>query len=512
MAQVTEVAANTPYALDMRGVTKRFPGTLAVDNVSFSVKVGEVHALVGENGAGKSTLMKMIAGSFHDYEGDIYINGQKADLHTPALAKEKGVGMIYQELSLARPISIMENLLVGRLPKKGNSPFIDKQEALKQAKALLLRVGLHGLDPRTPISEISQCDAQLVEIAKVLGNNPSILVMDEPTSALSSEEVNRLFNIIGQLKSEGISIIYISHHLQEIFRVCDRVTVMRDGKKIASSEIADTTPEQLIEQMVGRSVAAFYAERQSKIGKEVRFAAQDISRWGFFHHISFEVHAGEILGISGLAGAGRSELARSIVGIDPLDDGHLFLDGKEVRFDSMGSAIDNGVAYLTENRKVDGLALRLTVAENTLSTIVPRLSSGLLYNPASGKQNVMDLIDELSIYPPEPHRPVANLSGGNQQKVLMAKWLATKPAVLILDEPTRGVDIGAKEIIHKAVQNLASEGSAVILITSDLPEMVGLSDRALIMRNGHIIGEIEKDEMSENALLLAANGEGRHIS
>lgn len=498
-------------ALEMIGVTKRFPGTLAVDGVDFSVEAGQVHALVGENGAGKSTLMKMIAGSFNDYTGKVLIKGQEVELHSPAIAKDKGIGMIYQELSLARPISIMENLLVGRLPKRRGLPIIDKKEAVRMSKELLAQVGLGNLDPLMPISQISQCEAQLVEIAKVLGNNPSIIVMDEPTSALSSEEVGRLFEIIGQLKSRGIAIIYISHHLQEIFSISDVVTVMRDGKKIMTCPTGQTSPAEIIELMVGRSVAEFYAQRRSVIGDKI-FEVKNLSRWGFFHNVSFEVHAGEILGISGLAGAGRSELARSIVGIDPVDEGEIMLKGKKVAFKSMREAINGGVAYLTENRKVDGLALPLTVAENTLSTVIDRIAKGLVYNSSDGKNVVKDMIENLSIYPPEPDRPVANLSGGNQQKVLMAKWLATEPTVLILDEPTRGVDIGAKEIIHKAVQNLASKGNAVVLITSDLPEMVGLSDRAIILRNGHVIGEIEKDEMSESALLLAANGEGRHVS
>lgn len=502
---------STPtVVLDMQGVSKRFPGTLAVDNVDFRIHAGEVHALVGENGAGKSTLMKMIAGSFSDYTGKVMVNSKEVNLHSPAIAKENGIGMIYQELSLARPLSIAENLLVGRLPKIKGTPFIDNKQIMRQAKDLLSQVGLEYLDPQTTIAEISQCEAQLVEIAKVLGTNPSILVMDEPTSALSSEEVTRLFSIICRLKERGIAIVYISHHLQEIFAVANTVTVMRDGKRIGTYPIEETHPEHIIELMVGRSVAEFYAQHKSHIGDEI-FRVDHLSRWGFFHDISFNVRAGEILGVSGLAGAGRSELARSIVGIDPIDEGSVYLKGKKVKFKNMNAAIESGVAYLTESRKTDGLALPLTVAENTLSSVIPRLSKGILYNQRSGAHLVSQQIEKLSVYPPEPNRPVNNLSGGNQQKVLMAKWLATNPTVLILDEPTRGVDIGAKEIIHKAVAQLAAAGNAVILITSDLPEMVGLCDRAVILRNGHIIGEINKQEMSESALLLAANGEGKYV-
>ena len=420
--------------------------------------------------------------------------------------------MIYQELSLARPISIYENLLVGRLPVRKGLPLVDKKKAIETARELLGRVGLSHIDPEIPISEISQCEAQLVEIAKVLGNNPNIIVMDEPTSALSSEEVGRLFEIIAQLKKEGMAIIYISHHLAEIFTVADRVTVMRDGQKIATCPISETNPQALIEMMVGRSVSEFYKDRETKLGEEL-FRVEDLSRWGFFHHVNFSVRAGEVMGITGLAGAGRSELARAIVGVDQIDAGKLFLEGKEVRFKNMHEAIDAGIGYLTESRKVDGLALPQSVADNAMAAIIYRLGKWGFYHPNTKKNRalVQSLIDSLVVYPPQPERPVMNLSGGNQQKVLLTKWLAMKPKVLILDEPTRGVDVGAKEIIHNAIRELAASGSAVILISSDLPEMVGLSDRAIVLRNGHIIGEVGREAMSEQNLLLAANGEGEHV-
>ncbi len=504
---MTSTALGTEI-LRIEGVSKRFPGTLAVNNVDFTVKAGEVHALVGENGAGKSTLMKLIAGSFNDYTGKVFIDGQEARLHSPAQSKAHGVGMIYQELSLARPISIAENLLVGKLPVKG--PFINQRAVREQAMALLKEVGLQYLDPDMPVSDISQCEAQLAEIAKTLGDNPRILVMDEPTSALSNEEVKRLFKIIEELKQKGIAIVFISHHLQEVFAISDRITVMRDGKKTGTFVTSETTPAKIIDLMVGRSVAEFYAERQPTIGKEL-FRVEHLSRWGFFHDINFSVRAGETLAICGLAGAGRTELARAIVGIDQLDEGDIFLDGKKVVFRDMFSAIQNGVAYLTESRKTDGLAVRLTTEDNTLSADISHLSHGGYYVPKFGAAKVKALIEELSIYPPEPERPVNNLSGGNQQKVLMAKWLATAPRVMLLDEPTRGVDIGAKEIIHRAIAALAQQGSAVILLTSDLPEMVGLSDRAMIMRNGHFVGEIPREGINESSLLLAANGEGEYV-
>jgi ABC-type sugar transport system ATPase subunit len=499
------------FALEMKHVSKSFPGTLAVDDVNFSVKPGEVHALVGENGAGKSTLMKIMAGSFTDYTGEVLIHGKPVTLHSPAAAKANGIGMIYQELSLARPISIEENLLAGRLPRKKGTPFIDKKAVKRESRALLSRVGLDRLDTTAAISEISQCEAQLVEIAKVLGSNPAVLVMDEPTSALSSAEVARLFDIIRQLKSEGIAIAYISHHLQEIFEIADRITVMRDGRHVRTCAVSEVKTENIVELMVGRSLGEFYSKREVDIGEEA-FRVENLSRYGFFHNINFGVRSGEILGICGLAGAGRTELARSVIGVDPLDGGDIYINGEKVRIRNMGEAIDKGVAYLTESRKTDGLAVALTVGENSLAGIIPRLSRGPLYSSRRNRKKVFELIDKLSIYPRDTEVPVRNLSGGNQQKVLMAKWIAAAPKVMILDEPTRGVDIGAKEIIHGAIAELAARGNAVILFTSDLPEMVGLCDRAVIMRQGHIIGEIGRKDMSEQSLLLAANGEGEFVA
>lgn len=505
-----DISGGTEYSLEMRGVSKSFPGTRAVDNVSFGVKPGEVHALLGENGAGKSTLMKIMAGSFTDYTGEIFINGKAVSLHSPSAAKEQGIGMIYQELSLARPISIAENLLAGRLPKKAGTPFIDWKAAETDSRALLARVGLEALDIQKPISEISQHEAQLVEIAKTLGSNPSVLVMDEPTSALSSTEVSRLFDIIKQLKNQGIAIAYISHHLQEIFEIADRITVMRDGKHVKTCGIQEVSSEEIVEFMVGRSIGEFYSKRESKPGEEF-FRLEGVSRYGFFHDVNFSVRAGEILGVCGLAGAGRTELARSIMGIDPLDSGSVYLEGNKLSVKSMSEAISGGLAYLTESRKTDGLALALSVAENSLACIIPRLSRGPFYSGRRNRGVVNDLVEKLKIYAPGIDVPVRNLSGGNQQKVLMAKWIAAAPRVMILDEPTRGVDIGAKEIIHSAIAALAAKGNSVILFTSDLPEMVGLCDRAVIMRQGHIIGEIDGKNMNESSLLLAANGKGEFV-
>ncbi len=491
-------------ALEMKNVGKRYPGTIAVDDVSFEVYAGEVHALVGENGAGKSTLMKMLAGSFDDYTGQIFINDREVRLSSPSIAKNYGIGMIYQELSLAKPISIAENLLAGRMPRKGL--FVDRDAIRSESKRLLEMVGL-SLDPDLLIEDISQHEAQLVEIAKVLGTLPCILVMDEPTSALSQEEVDRLFEIIRTLKNRGLAIVYISHHLPEIYRIADRVTVMRDGKKVGTENIADASRETVVQMMVGRSVKEFYSRREHEIGN-TRLEIEGLSRYGYFHDVSFNARKGEILGICGLSGAGRSELARVICGLDSADEGTIRLDGEPVPAGNMDDRVALGIGYLTEDRKYEGVALRLSVEDNILSAIIPRLTRAYLYRKQEGMTAVRELIKELSIYPPDPGRTVANLSGGNQQKVLLAKWMATEPRVLILDEPTRGVDIGAKMIIHDAIERLAERGNTVLLISSDLPELVGLSDRVMIMRKGHFIKEMSQEVCSEESLLLAANGEG----
>ncbi len=496
---------NFGIALQMKGVSKSFPGTLAVDNVDFDVRAGEVHALIGENGAGKSTLMKIIAGSFNDYTGRIFIGSKETTLHSPVQSKKNGIEMIYQELSLALPLSIAENVLVGRLPKKGI--FLDKEKIYKETKRCLKQVGLDHLDPDLEIEEISQHESQLVEIGKALGNNPCILVMDEPTSALSREEVERLFEIIKKLKNRGLAIIYISHHLPEIFEVADRVTVMRDGKKIDTRDIDNVSSEELVQMMVGHSVKEFYSH-ESHATEEERLKVENLFRYGFFHNVSFTAKKGEILGICGLSGAGRSEIARVLVGLDDRHEGQVFIDGREINPKTMARALEAGITYLTENRKTEGLALRLDIKENILAGIVPKLTRAGIYHENEGLDRMKELIKELLIYPPDSSRITGNLSGGNQQKVLLAKWIALDPKVLILDEPTRGVDIGAKMTIHESIEKLAANGTTVLLISSDLPELVSLSNRVLIMRQGHIIHEMDQSVCTEESVLLAANGEG----
>jgi len=494
------------WALEMRGISKRYPGTLAVDEVDFAVRPGEVHALMGENGAGKSTLMKALAGAFADYTGSIIINGKEIALHSPAAAKEHGVGMVYQELSLARPISIAENVLVGRWPVT-RAIYVDRVALLDEARRCLDQVGL-DLDPLRTIEDISPHEAQLVEIAKVLGNHPHILVMDEPTSALSKDEVHRLFEILRRLKREGLAIVYISHHLSEIFAIADRVTVLRDGKLIGTRDIKDVTPRTLVQMMVGQTIDSYYTQRQPKIGGPV-LRVRNLTRRGFFTNISFQAHRGEILGIAGLAGSGRSELARSICGLDPVHAGQVELEDAALPAGDYPGAVERGLVYMSEDRKVDGLFPRLSVKWNLLAALVGRHSRAGIYFSGHDQPVVQELLEKLQVVAASPDADVGTLSGGNQQKVFLGKWLATKPKVLILDEPSRGVDVKAKMRIHEAVMELADKGHTVLLISSDLAELVGLSDRAIVLRNGHLLGELGKAELSEEAVLLAANGEGK---
>ncbi len=492
------------YTLHMDNVSKRFPGMIAVDSMTFDLKAGEVHALVGENGAGKSTLMKILSGSFADYTGVISLDGKEVRLSAPAIAKQHGIAMIYQELSLASPLTIAENILAGRLPKRGI--ILNKREIIRQSNILLEKVGIDYLDPLMEVSQLSQHEMQLIEIAKVLGRNPRIVVMDEPTSSLTREEVERLFGIIKTLRESGLSIIYISHHLPEIFEVADRVTVMRDGKKIGTYMVSDVSAGKLAELMVGHTVDEMYSNINVDFGEEI-FRAENLWRNGFFHDISFSIKKGEILGFCGLSGAGRTEIARCISGLDSLDNGKMYLKNKLIRIKNMGQAVRKGIAYLSENRKIEGLALRLSVTNNITSVILPELSKYFFYDSAKGKPKVFEQIEYLNILPPNPSLQVSNLSGGNQQKVLLGKWLASDPVLLILDEPTRGVDVGAKKIIHDTIIKLSKAGLAILLISSDLPELVGLSNRILVIREGKLIGEMTRDESTEENALLAANGE-----
>ena len=492
------------YALEMRNIVKRFHALMAVNNVSIRIQPGEVHAICGENGAGKSTLMRILSGEYPDYEGQILIRGKEVRLETPAQAKCHGIEIIHQELGLARPISVAENIMAGRLPRS-KWIFLDNKKMTDYAHKYLAMVGLEHVNPHAIVSTLSQHEAQLVEIAKALSNEPSILIMDEPTSALSRNEVTRLFKIIDKLKSEGLAILYISHFLNEVFRVADNITTMRDGGHIASCTTCSTTQEEVVRQMVGTDVKDFYAARVTNIGKPV-LEAERLTRLGFFRDVTFSVHEGEVLGICGLAGSGRSELARALVGLDIWDEGTLKYMGETIKNRSYDSAIRRNIAYLPEDRKIQGLALDQAIGFNISSAKTVSQNKSFWADMSDKDGSIEKLLDRLKVVPRDTGKVVGQLSGGNQQKVLLAKWMHIGPKLLILDEPTRGVDVGAKEAIHEAIKEYVNQGCAVILISSDLMELMGLSDRILILNHGRVNLVMDKDECTEETLLLAANG------
>ena len=490
-------------ALEMRDIVKRFGASTAVNHVNLLVASSSVHAICGENGAGKSTLMRILAGEYPDYEGSILIDGKEVKIGNPTQAKDYGIEIIHQELGLARSLTVAENILAGRLPHK-NGIFLDRKKMQSLSREYLDMVGLHNIKPGMLVSSLSQHEAQLVEIAKALSNHPRILIMDEPTSSLTRDEVELLFQIIRKLKKDGLAIIYISHFLNEVFEVSDYITTLRDGCLITSKAAKELTQQAVVHDMVGRDVNDLYADYKTEFGKCV-IEVDELTRNGFFRDISFEVREGEILGICGLAGAGRTELARAIVGIDKWDSGRVTYCGQRLTNKGYAYAIKQNIAYLTEDRKIQGLSLDQSIAENIMSAKLVAQSTDFVVQKTHSS-DVEEWMQTLKVIPNEPRKIVGQLSGGNQQKVLLAKWLNTKPKLLILDEPTRGVDVGAKEMIHKTVKTYVQNGNAAILISSDLMELIGLSDRVLILNHGRVFGILNKRECTEESLLLASNG------
>ena len=496
--------------METKDLVKKFSGIAVVKGVDFDLRRGEVHSLCGENGAGKSTLIKTIGGEHSDYEGTIAIDGELVALSSPGDAKAYGIEIIQQELSLARQVSVAENIFAGRLPKRWGI-FVDKKRMVELSREYLKRVGLEDIDPLSPVEDLSQHEAQLVEIAKALSNNPKILIMDEPTSALSREEVVRLFEIIEELKKSGLGIVYISHHLSELFEISDRISVMRDGKKRGTFAASDLTAEKLVELMVGRSVTEFYERSASTAHVHTEreiFRARELCRYGFFHNVSFAVQEHEVLGICGVAGSGRSEIVRSICGLEPLDHGEMFLNGNRYIARNYKHSVKNRVVYLSEDRKHEGLALRMSMRENLVSAKVIAQDGNILNNASAERKTVEKYTHGLNIVPNSPEKAAGKFSGGNQQKILLAKWLATEPELVFFDEPTRGVDVGAKEAIHKNILSYVKNNrAAAVVISSDLMELIGLSDRIIILRSGHVVGEFASGDVKEETLLFHANKE-----
>jgi ribose transport system ATP-binding protein len=492
----------------MEGITKSFPGVVALEDVNFDVRPGEVHVLLGENGAGKSTLVKILSGAYKMDAGTIYWKGQPVNISSPAEAQRLGISIIYQEFNLVPQLSVGENIFITREPltfQAGPVRLIDWRKLYRQAGELLRSLDVH-IDPRRPVEGLGVAQQQMVEIAKALSVNAEVIVMDEPTSALTGREIDELFKVIHTLRSQGKSIIYISHRLDEVKELGDRATVLRDGHSIATVEVADTSVARLIQLMVGRTIDQQIPKVAAPRGPEI-LRIEHLSRAGVLHDISFNAYAGEVLGISGLVGAGRTELMRCIFGADPIDSGQVFIEGRPVHFSSPAKAIHAGLGLLPESRKEHGLILVLSVQNNITLAHMGQLAHGLLLDGKQGLEVAARLVKQLRIRTPNLAQEVQYLSGGNQQKTVLAKWLVGKSKLLIFDEPTRGIDVGAKVEVYQLINELTAQGVAVLMVSSELLEVLGMSDRIMVMHEGWVTGIFTREEASQEKLLRAALGE-----
>ena len=494
-----------PPLLEMRGITKRFFGVPVLDGVDLDVIAGEVHAVVGENGAGKSTLMKTLAGAHQPDAGTILLDGAEVRFSHPREAQERGVSIIYQEFNLLPERTVAQNIFLGREPTQG--PLVDSRAMDEATAKLLAELGVeHAISPRSPVRELSVAQQQTVEIAKALSFEARLLVMDEPTAALSPHEVEALFERVRLLQSRGLAVIYISHRLKEVFDLARRITVLKDGRKVDTVASESVTSGQLVRMMVGRELDHYFPPRAAaaEIGAvRLRVQGGAVDR---LHDIDLQVRAGEIVGIAGLAGAGRTEVARAIFGVEPFTAGVVELDGKPVRIRSPRQAIRAGIGFLTEDRKREGLVLPQSVRDNTLLALRTIGRARAVERASDKPRSVVDLARLVELRAASLEQEVRFLSGGNQQKVVLAKWLATQARILIFDEPTRGIDVGAKAGIHELMRELARSGAAVVMISSELPEVIGMSDRILVMRDGTIAGELAAGA-SEAEIMLLATGE-----
>ena len=491
------------YILEMKDISKTFPGVKALDHVQLQVRPGEVHALMGENGAGKSTLMKILMGIYtKDPGGEILFDGKPYEVSNPKEAMDKGVAMIHQELNPILDMTVYENIFVGRELRKNG--LVDKKAEIEQAQKLIEECGLH-VSPKETLRNLTIAQCQLIEIIKAISVNAKIIIMDEPTAAITDREVELLFGHIRRLKEKGVAIIYISHRMAEIFSICDRVSVYRDGQYIGTGTTPELDEGQLIKMMVGRAIPAVYPQLDAEIG-EVGFEAKNIVRAdNKVKGVSLAVRRGEILGIGGLVGAGRSELVEGIFGMHPLSQGEIFVRGKHVKVSSPEDIIKEGVALITEDRKVTGLNLSGTVNDNISMVAIKKLLTHGLYSRGKARRASQEYIEKLNIKTPSVDQIVGNLSGGNQQKIVIAKWLLNDPDIIILDEPTRGIDVGAKRDIYLLLGNLVRQGKAVIMISSEIPELMGICDRIMVMCEGSYSGEVSREEFSQERIMTLAS-------
>jgi len=488
--------------LIMKDITKVFPGVTALKNVTFTCKKAEVHALMGENGAGKSTLIKLLNGISHPTGGEIYFKGQPFKANTPQEAQKAGIAIIYQELNLVPNMNAVENIFLGReIIRNGVVRFpLMKKKAREILDSLDVEVNLD-----VPVSKLSVAHQQMVEIAKSLSMDATLMVMDEPTASLTTHEIESLYKTIRRLKSKGVTIIYISHHLDEVFEIADRVTVLKDGECMGTKDVESIDEQTLIRMMVGRALEEIYPPKAEKVGEKI-MEIRGLTRKGVINDIYLDIYEGEILGVAGLVGSGRTELARAIFGADKTDGGAICISGKKVSINNPTDAMKNNIGFVTEDRKGQGLILGLTVKQNVTLSLIKELTRFNLISGKREKELVSSFISSLKIATPNMDAKVLNLSGGNQQKVVLAKWLARKCKIIILDEPTRGIDVGAKVEIYNLMRELANKGTAIIMISSELPEILGMSDRIAIMRNGKVVGKLSHDDASEEKILECAMG------
>ncbi|HOO29693.1 MAG TPA: sugar ABC transporter ATP-binding protein [Bacillota bacterium] len=488
----------------MRQICKRFGGTLALDNVDFAVSKGEVHALIGENGAGKSTLIKILSGIYSADSGTIAVDGETVEIHSPQDAQRLGIATVHQELNLAPDLTVAENVYLGRLPTKRGS-IIDWSALKNEAELAFEQLGVADqIDPMAPVRSLSISKQQLVEIAKAFSAGARLIIMDEPTSSLPESEVQHLFDVVRTLNRKGVSFIYISHRLEEVLAITDSMTVLRDGRLVGSCKTAETSYDDIVRMMVGRELTERFPKREPSIGETV-LEVEGLADAGRFRDISFQVRAGEILGISGLMGSGRTELAQAIFGVVPPEEGSIRLNGKELNVRCAEDGIEVGIYLVPEDRKRHGLVQTMSVRSNTVLSILSRLSGAFgVVDKNKEEQVVTKAVRDFNVKTASIDQNVSSLSGGNQQKVVFAKAVCSGPKVLILDEPTRGVDVGAKAEIYKLVQDFASSGGAVVFISSEMPEILGMCDRILVMSEGRIVGEFAGSEATQEEILKCA--------
>lgn len=489
-------------SLRMEGIGKSFPGVRALDGVSFDVRPGEVHALMGENGAGKSTLMKVLAGAHQADTGQIILDGEPVTLDTPLRAMELGIGIIYQEFNLVPQLTIAENIYLGRQPTKGG--FVDFGKMRVDAQRVMDDLGAR-INVATPVGDVPVAMQQMVEIAKATSRKSRIIAMDEPSATLTEHELQNLYRLIRQLRGEGVSIIYISHRMEEVFAISDRITVLRDGRTVGTVDTKDVTPDALIKMMVGRTLEDNFPKVAVAQGPAV-LEVKGLARRGVIDDISFSVHAGEVVALAGLVGSGRTEIARCLFGADQFDSGEIRLNGEPLSLRGPRDAIRAGIGLVTEDRKAQGLVLGLTVRENITLAALPSMTTAGFIEAGREVASAKEYVKSLGVRTPSIEQRVKNLSGGNQQKVVLAKWLLTHSKVLILDEPTRGIDVGAKVEIYQLMNRLAAEGVGLLMISSELPEVLGMADRILVMREGRLVGEMSRADATQEKIGQLAVG------